>query len=328
MSAARRGWLELVEECDVRAAATRTSAIELSSTSRDDGAARTPRDSSERVSVHEGDVSLGDRMQSLLDRRLPLRTRLDLLVADMRRKMSSTRDAYSVRYGPAHVFLSEADFAVDRASFTFAVTEANYATEYTGVVVLDIGSHKGYYAAYATTSGARAVIAYEPERVNFDVLERTAAGYRGDARSWTLHRAAVDATAGRAHLHVMKGSWGHTLRPPRAFAEHEVGLEAVDVVALAEVLQEASLRAGEGRLVVKLNIEGAECSAVLDTPAAAWESVDEVFVETHAWAACDAVQLAEHLEASGLTRVESSHPAVLRMRRREAARCGRRTGPR
>ncbi|HYI74497.1 MAG TPA: FkbM family methyltransferase [Gaiellaceae bacterium] len=251
-------------------------------------------------------------MQSLLDRRLPLRTRVDLLAADLRRRRSTKRDLHGVRYGPARIYLSDADFGIDRASFVFAVAEANYATDYVGAVVLDIGSHKGYFAAYAATHGARTVVAYEPESANFAVLERTASGYGG----WKLVRAAVDAAPGRSVLQVMSGSWGHALHPPASFAEHQVGVESVEVVALADVLQEgSSLRAGKGRLVVKLNIEGAECSAILDTPPSVWTGVDEVFVETHPWAECDAAQLATRLSSSGLSRVPSAHPAVLRMHR-------------
>jgi FkbM family methyltransferase len=260
----------------------------------------------------DGDVSLGARMQSLLDRRLPLRTRLDLLLADLRRKWAR-RELYGVRYGPGRVYLSDADYAVDRASFTFAVIEANYATDYEGSAVLDAGGHKGYYAAYVSAHGARAVVSYEPETANLEILERTASGY---GNAWDVRRAAVDARAGRADLHVMGGSWGHALDPPSAFAEHEVGVEPVDVVSLAEALRQAGAHVvAGGRLVVKMNIEGAECSAILGTPAGAWADVDEVFVETHPWADCDGVRLAEHLARAGLRRVESAHQAVLRMRR-------------
>ena len=231
-----------------------------------------------------GDVSLGARMQSLLDRRLPLRTRVDLLAADLRRRWAR-RALYGVRYGRGTVYLSDADYAVDRASFTFAVTEANYATDYDGAVVLDVGGHKGYYAAYAAAHGAKAVVSYEPETANVAILERAASGYRNP---WEVRHAAVDARAGRADLHVMRGSWGHALEPPPAFAEHEVGVEDVEVVALADALRHAASHLDTcGRLVVKMNIEGAECSAILGTPPDAWTDVDEVFVETHPWADCD-----------------------------------------
>jgi FkbM family methyltransferase len=264
-------------------------------------------------------------MQSLLDRRLPLRTRLDLLIADLRRKVMR-RDLYRVRYGLGTVYLSNDDYVVDRKSFDFAVVEETYATDYAGAVVVDIGAHKGYAAAYAATHGALAVVAYEPEAANLAVLERTAVAHPGT--EWTIRRAAVDATSGRSELHVMGASWGHALSPPAAFAQYEVGTQQVEVVALADALDEAALLAAGRRVVVKVNIEGAECSAILGSPLEPWEGVDEVFVETHPWATCNASELATHLELAGFSREESAHPAVLRMRRGASSRSGRRSGPR
>ena len=264
-------------------------------------------------------------MQSLLDRRLPLSTRLDLFAADTRRRWAA-RELYGVRYGAGRVYLSHADYDVDRASFAFAVTEATYATAYAGAVGLDVGAHKGYFGAYAVAHGASSVVAYEPESANLVVLERTATSYR-DGVEWTVRPAAVDATSGRSDLHVMRGSWGHSLEPPDAFAEHEVGLESVEVEALADVLAGTVAHSAGRRLVVKVNIEGAECSAILGSAPSAWDGVSEVFVETHPWASCGADEIAAQLELAGLTRVESAHPAVLHMRREEPPRSGRRSDP-
>ena len=67
---------------------------------------------------------------------------------------------------------------------SFIVVDEAYETDYEGTIVLDIGAHKGYYAAYAVQHGARRVVAYEPESANLEALERTAAAYRDDA-AWT-----------------------------------------------------------------------------------------------------------------------------------------------
>ena len=57
----------------------------------------------------------------------------------------------------------------------------------------------------------------------------------------------------------MSASWGHALHPPEDWAEYEVGIQRVPLVAIADVLAEAALLAGDGaRLVVKVNIEGEE----------------------------------------------------------------------
>ena len=263
-------------------------------------------------------------VRPLLDRRVPARTRVALVAADARRRRAP-RDLYAVPYGRGRVYFSHSDYVFDRKTFDFAVVEESYATDYDGVVVLDLGAHKGYYGAYAVTRGARAVITYEPESTNLTVLERTAGGYRG--AEWTIRHAAVDARAGRAVLHVMGASWGHALAPPSSFAEHEVGVEPVEVVALEDALTEAAALSAGSRLVVKVNIEGAECSAILESPAQVWDGVSEVFVETHPWASCDARHLEAHIAPAGLTRVQSAHPAVLRMRRGERPRSGRRSDP-
>ncbi len=81
----------------------------------------------------------------LLDRRMPLRTRADLLRADARRRVR-TKPVHPVRYGQGTVFLSDADYGVDWESLKFVVADEAYSTDYSDAVVLDIGAHKGYSA--------------------------------------------------------------------------------------------------------------------------------------------------------------------------------------
>ncbi len=232
-----------------------------------------------------------------------------------------------MRYGRGDVFLSEDDFAIDRRSLAF-VLEGSYATDYRDAVVLDVGAHKGYFGAWALAHGARTVISFEPERANLELLERAAASFRARGADWRVRPVAVGASEGEAELHVMSASWGHALQPPEAFAEHEVATQRVPVVAVAATLAEARALAGAtGRLVVKANVEGEECRAVLETLPTAWEGVDELFVETHPWAPCGAEELAAHLSPAGLTRAESPARAVLRLRRAAPPGDGRRTPP-
>jgi FkbM family methyltransferase len=232
-----------------------------------------------------------------------------------------------VHVGPVTVWLSRLDYVVDWRSLAFVLVDDPYRTSYDRAVVLDLGAHKGYYGAYALARGASMVVSFEPESSNLEYLERAASSVGTSGRLWHVRRSAIGARAGRADLHVMGASWGHALDPPTRFAEHEVGRERVLVEAFADVLAEWRSEAGRERLVVKLNIEGAECATVLETPCSALEAIDEIFVETHPWAPCGADELAGHLELAGLTRAESGHPAVLHMHRREAARSGRRSAP-
>jgi FkbM family methyltransferase len=262
----------------------------------------------------------------LLDRRIPRRTRRDLLLAELRRRLRP-RAAYTVRYGPGRVFLSHDDYAIDWESLKFVIADEAYAGDHRAAVVLDLGAHKGYYGAYALANGARAVVSFEPENANVELLERAAATYRADGIDWEVRPSAVGAEQGEAELHVMSASWGHSLHPPDEFAQYEIGTARVPVAAMSHVLEEARTLAGDASLVIKLNIEGEECAVVLGTPAEAWSGVSELFVETHPWADCSATDLAAHLEPAGLSEAPSAMPAVLRLRRAGTPRSGPRTAP-
>lgn len=245
---------------------------------------------------------------------LPRNARAGLLRLEVARRMRP-RPAYALPFGPATVYVSHDDYEIDWASLAFVGLDEAYAGDYAGAVVVDVGAHKGYYAAYALLRGAQAVVSYEPETENFALLERAATSTREQGRQWDTKQCAVGAEKGAAELHVMGASWGHALHPPEAFAQYETGVERVRVEALGDVLAEAVELAGGARVIVKVNIEGEECPTILGTPASEWARIDELYVETHPWAACGAGELAAHLGATGLTRVESAHPAVLRLRR-------------
>ncbi len=258
------------------------------------------------------------RLASVLrNRRVPLRTRRDLLLAEIRRRVRP-KTAYEVGYGPGSVFLSHDDYAIDWESLKFVVADHAYPADHAGAVVLDLGAHKGYYGAYALAGGARAVISYEPEEANVAFLARAAAAYRARGADWRVRSAAVGAEHGEAELHVMGASWGHALHPPAEWAQYEVETKRVHVEAMANVLAEAAVLAGDARLVVKLNVEGEECGIVLGTPSEMWEAVDELFVEVHPWASCTAPELAAHLAPAGLRQTASPIEPVLRLRREGA----------
>ena len=105
----------------------------------------------------------------------------------------------------------------------------------------------------------------------------------------------------------MSASWGHALTPSEGSEADQVGVQRVPVLAMTDVLAEASGLAGRDRLVVKVNAEGAECDIVLGTPASSWEQAHVVLMEVHSWAPCTSVQLVSHLEESGLNALPSGN---------------------
>jgi FkbM family methyltransferase len=270
--------------------------------------------------------SAGRLARVLLDRQAPLRVRAGLLSIEARRRIRRA-ETYGLAYGPGTVYLSDDDYAIDWESLKFVVVDHAYPTRYDGAVVLDLGAHKGYYGAYALGRGARAVVSYEPEAANVELLERAAKTYRQRGADWRVRHAAVGAERGEAELHVMGSSWAHAMHPPDAFAEYEVGTQRVAVESTADVLAEGAELAAGGPLVVKINTEGEECAMVLGTPVEAWATASEVFVEVHPWAPCGADELAEHLGRAGLSRLPSPVAPVLRLRREAASADGRHTDP-
>jgi FkbM family methyltransferase len=250
-------------------------------------------------------------VQALRRAGLPRGTRAALLRAEVARRLRR-RDSYAVPLGPATVHLSDGDYEIDWASLAFVVVDDAYAGAYDDALVVDIGAHKGYFGAYALLRGAGTVVSYEPETANFALLARAAGGV---GAAWDARRRAVGPTAGAADLHVMRASWGHALHPPESWAAHEVSVERVEVDALADVLAGAVELADGRRVIVKVNVEGEECPTILETPPAAWEGIDELYVETHPWAACGAEELARHLEPAGFERAAAVHRVVLRLRR-------------
>jgi FkbM family methyltransferase len=167
--------------------------------------------------------------------------------------------------------------------------------------VVDVGEHKGYFGAFALLRGAAVVLSLEPERDNFRLLELTAASFRARGYEWVTRRAAVWSEPGQATLRVDAESWSHALT---ALETQAAGSEVqrVERESMEALLDEARALAAGRRIMVKIDAEGAECAIVAGTPASAWASVDEGFVEVHDFAPCTSQEVVARLAGAGLER--------------------------
>lgn len=200
------------------------------------------------------------------------------------------------KWAAGTLYFGRESFSVDRVAYFGIFLEGWYRANYRGATVVDVGAHKGYYAAFALLEGAAEVRSYEPESANFALLERAAATYD---RPWLVTRAAVGSSSGEAKLHVSAESAGHSLfLEQRAGSRRTLGSESVAVVAMNDVLNEASCAGNP--VIVKIDAEGSECEIVLGTPVDAWRGVDLVFLEVHHFAPCSTSEIVEHLRSSGL----------------------------
>ena len=76
-------------------------------------------------------------------------------------------------------------------------------------VVVDIGSHRGVFVAFAASRTSGPVLAVEPDVVSYGFLERLVE--TNGLRNVTLVQAAVSSTSGEARLFHSSGSSRHTL---------------------------------------------------------------------------------------------------------------------
>jgi FkbM family methyltransferase len=226
------------------------------------------------------------------------------------------RRAAAVRFGHGRrVYLRGQTFSSDFETLreVFLPRRNAYRTDYRGAAVLDIGAHKGYLGAYALLRGARVVVSYEPETINFAFLERAARSFRNKGATWHTRRAAVGALPGRSVLHVSRESWTHSLvSVPQAGPAGEVGRMEVDVVGIADALADV---AEQGRVVLKIDAEGSECEIVGALTPDLAATVDVLLVETHEFADCTADDLSKAIARLGLTPSATVDPAVVRFQR-------------
>lgn len=240
---------------------------------------------------------------------LPLRCRLDLLGLALLER-TPFGEAFALHLPPGPVFLARATLGIDRRQFDYIFEGRHYEIDYKGAAVLDIGAHKGYFAAYALSRGAAAITSFEPESQNFRFLRESAARARRRGVRWEARKEAIGAAAGDTDLFVSVESWSHSVvvRPDPGPGEGR--RERVQVVALEPLLTAHT----SGRLIVKLNVEGAECDIVLGTPATAWRHADVLIVEFHhPWAPCSAASIEAHLAAAGFLHERTlgeAHPVL------------------
>jgi FkbM family methyltransferase len=239
---------------------------------------------------------------------LPLRCRLDLLGLALLER-TSFRETFPLHFPPGPVFIARATLEIDRRQFDYIFDGPHYEIDYDGAAVLDVGAHKGYFAAYALTRGAAEITSFEPESQNFRFLRESAARARRRGARWQARKEAVGAAAGETDLFVSAESWGHSLMVPAQDGPTEGRRERVQVVALEPLLAAHTSK----RLIVKVNVEGAECDIVLGTPATAWRRAHVVIVELHPWAPCSAGSIEAHLAAAGFLRERTlgeGHPVL------------------
>jgi FkbM family methyltransferase len=230
--------------------------------------------------------------------------------------------SYSLSLSEGEIALSYANNETDRNVVWDVFVNCCYGRDFRGATVVDVGAHKGYFGAYALMQGANAVVSFEPERTNFEFLERAATTFRSKGHEWETRRAAVTSSGGEVVLRIDRESWAHSIAAlTPSIAAPPLDTQVVPATAMSEAVADAARPSAGNRLIAKIDAEGAECDIVLQTSLGVWEGVDEVFLEFHDFASCSSTAIVEHLGRAGHELV-GEHFGVLHLRRSAAAARG------
>jgi FkbM family methyltransferase len=202
--------------------------------------------------------------------------------------------------------------AIDVFTLNYTMAETYFPADVAGLVVIDLGAHKGYFGAWCLWRGAAAVYSLEPESANFAALASASVAGRRPAH-WIRRRVAIGAEAGTAELHVSTDSWSHSTYEPAS--GDLVRTERVDVVAFRDLLTEVEQAHPGLRLVLKINVEGAAGDCLLSVPPERLERFDELFIDLEANTPQGESAVMAHVEAAGFEFV-SERERIYRYRRR------------
>jgi len=181
-------------------------------------------------------------------------------------------------------------------------------------VVIDLGAHKGYFAAYALMAGAKAVFCYEPEPTNFACLSRFAETARLRGRIIEVVQGAAGAVDGELTLYTSHESWRHT----SIAGQSEISCAKLQVPcnSLNSILANVRKRFPEDNAVLKIDVEGAECAILLDAPQECFASIREIVFEYHSFAGCCLQSILTRIEVLGFEYVACIKEGDLHILRR------------
>jgi len=237
------------------------------------------------------------RLGRIIGSRLPVSTTVDLIRAtalahDPHRV--ATTDTY-IRMAGLRAVLSAETWYVDYCTLYGIVVDRVFDAPFAGMCVVDIGAHKGFYAANALRQGAIQVISYEPEAQNLAALRSTAIG----STRWTIWGDAVGSHAGEMPLNISTASWSHSSRQP--ISGSIVATQVVSMRTLKSVIDDAAERAAGAPLLVKINIEGMAGEIIASTAPHDLERIAALWLDVEDTDTLGAEAIAAHLSKAGMT---------------------------
>jgi FkbM family methyltransferase len=240
--------------------------------------------------------------------------RLDVIRMVWARRQKK-RNFCSIRLPVGEVFMDGENAAIDFQVLGQVLLDEVYSEVHLrDKVVVDVGAHKGYFAAYALMAGAKAVFSYEPEPTNFSCLSRFAETARLQGKIIEVIQAAAGAADGEMTLYTSCESWRHTTIEGQS--EGSGGKLQVPCNSLSSILANVrKMFAGES-LILKVDAEGAECAILLHAPEECFALIREIVFEYHSFAVCGLESILARIEMLGFEHAVCAKEGDLHILRR------------
>lgn len=244
---------------------------------------------------------------------VPPAAKLDMARLWLLRHFAKCGHEYALSVGPGFVFLDPCHDA-DMATMEEIFIMQQYAADFRHAIVIDLGAHKGCFTLYAALRRADWILAFEPEARNRAALSRTAASLRRTRARCLVYPEAVAASAGEVDFYVTGESWSHSFFPRDG--RGKLKTVRVKTRTLDDIIAEARRAGGASRrIIVKMDVEGAEWDALAAVSDGALAEVAEMFVEVHPRPPHTTAGLADRLERTGLHAVPCAFDNILHVRR-------------
>lgn len=171
-------------------------------------------------------------------------------------------------------------------------------------LVLDIGAHIGSFSAKAYAMGSRSVVAYEPDKANYDLAKKHLEPYSDGVI--VVNAAVVGSDDVREVYHSgytvfehgeINTGGGNTVQVTPA----TVGATSVPAISIRTIFDTMGVNSYSRRLkVLKLDCEGAEWDILYSLSSTYKSSIDYICMEFHEYGTYTAGDLIAHLRMFGL----------------------------
>ena len=171
-------------------------------------------------------------------------------------------------------------------------------------IIIDCGANIGAFSLFALSAikakGGK-IFAYEPDELNFEILQKNIA--LNEAESIIIsHKEALHTQSGEQEFFLSKQAYAHSLVREQLDGE-ERGASKVACTTIESIINTYSLEVVD---LIKMDIEGSEYEVLYQLPAALYQKIKNIVLEIHVRSGYAPGELVRFLEEQGFSVSRSS----------------------